>query len=233
MTVNFTTWKGITDGQTYGIPDSEVLDDWADSPNVTSSEITDRDDFDSLSYQGPDPGNDFFPAGSRPVWTVEEGSVSVDDSNSEMRLGQDDMVSTPFDADIDGFVWEFDVEDRGDEIFMTAVFCEDASPSYAGSNEIDNSYYVGAREDDGFFRLDVAVDGDVTNLIEGTYDGGVIKVTRDEDGNWELFEGGESQGTATDTTLSNPETIVCAGRSEVGGDPDANYQYFEAYPSTD
>lgn len=27
MTVNFTTWKGITDGQTYGIPDS-VVDDF-------------------------------------------------------------------------------------------------------------------------------------------------------------------------------------------------------------
>ena len=38
MTVNFTTWKGITDGQTYGIPDREVSrPDDNDSFNTSAS----------------------------------------------------------------------------------------------------------------------------------------------------------------------------------------------------
>ena len=102
MTVNFTTWKGITDGQRYDIPDSEVLDDWADG-QLTSN----RDDFDTTAYQfEPEDEDKFNPVGTRAEWTIDSGSPSV--SENQLQVGSDTEISTglTLDTDVD-MVWEF------------------------------------------------------------------------------------------------------------------------------
>ena len=79
MTVNFTSWKGITDGQTYGIPDTSVSrpeDDESGSNNELGLEFTISQDWANI---------DFRVSANTPLDGGVEEFVLEDSSNNNIK----------------------------------------------------------------------------------------------------------------------------------------------------
>ena len=94
-TVIGTRTEATFEVEVVAIPDSEVLDDWADG-QLTSN----RDDFETTPYQFESDDEDRFnPSGTRPEWIEESGSPSV--SDSKLNIGDGDTAELT-----DGADWE-------------------------------------------------------------------------------------------------------------------------------
>ena len=93
MTVNFTTWKGITDGQTYGIPDSGNLQN---DYNATSFDLNDGDSITSDWVDSE--GDDDATVQGSPIYREDEigGEPAVE------LDGVDEYFDTGIKADTDG-----------------------------------------------------------------------------------------------------------------------------------
>ena len=218
MTVNFTTWKGITDGQTYGIPDSVVLlDDWADN-QLTSN----REDYQTTSFTGSD--STLVEQGasgslSRPEWTVDNGSPSV--SNAELTVNSEDRLRTPLSlTTLDNTTWEFKISDVQNLESNGYVSLVANSTTYRESvQNLQDGYFVFIGDSNLALVEDSA--GSTTSLIEKgespPNEPFVCRVERDASGNWELFIDNVSVGTATDTTHTTSDRISLATATTGGG----------------
>jgi len=216
------------------IPDAEVLDDWADSPTVTSSEITDRDDFNTLSYQGPDPTDRFNPAGSRPDWTVVgDDTPIVDDTDEELRLVDDSRVFTT--QTIEVVTVEMRIEDSFGRGFC-GVFSANTDFTSTGGPDMafDDSYGFDIGGNDLNFGM--VENGEYTQLISGTdspsYPLEIKAEIRDAGSNWEFefWIDDNSQGTETEAkTFSETEYIGLTGRGSDGDTLDLSW--LEVYPT--
>ena len=110
MTVNFTTWKGITDGQTYGIPDSEDLHSRYDfSEEDGSLPVTD------LSENGHDLDNGDYTGVAEDINGVQAGEFDgVDDGVWTSVSTVSEPITVAFVADI-----------NSDDTFQRAVKLQD------------------------------------------------------------------------------------------------------------
>ena len=224
MTVNFTTWKGITDGQTYGIPDPDVYlqDDWGDN------KLTDRDGSGTTTHNGEE-------GVYRPEWTTRSGDNNPTVENEQLTMTGCDAIHTDINLNLDETItWELtnvNVSDSaGDSsdavvVHLWAEQVSDPSDKTDGEfSQLNESYGLVIANTDNNLRLRRSDEnGDVTDIISGqtpenaTFD---ATVTRDSEGNWEVLEDGESKGTGQNTDLSNPDKAVFTAQDDADVDFD-------------
>jgi len=208
------------------IPDSGVLlDDWANSPTVTSSDITDRKNFTVLEFQEDEPEeSDFGPVETRPDWTVHRHTVDVLDG--QLRLdeesGEDGGSIRTSQPEVDGVrEWQFSF-DGFDEMSSSGWNVDLAGEWFGDDETLENGYKVDIRYEgsssEGIRLLRTDEGGSSTQLIgpsnvgdfTGTDD--VVRVLRDSDAEWTLILNGEIVGTETDDTYtSSKETLLSNG----------------------
>lgn len=141
----------------------------------------------------------------RPAWQVESGSVSA--SNGELVIPAGDTTTqnatTPSRMTVGAWSWDFYFASTpGSGGHTKSILCQDVNlTAFGGSN---NCYHFAAvaNGDYAFKRTD---GGTNTSLISASWAADTAtytpKITRTEDGDFELFKNGTSQGTATDTTF--------------------------------
>lgn len=223
---------------------SVVLDDFADDPTVSTTEITDRSTFSELGYEG-DPDGEFTPSGSRPVWADPgwsgvDAMPSIDASN---RLVFDPSVNEVITTPIDvfrghAFVWNVD---RHDDSMAAKFAILDTNEGYDGGLRIqpENGYSVFYSQSGGSnpgTNLSVNVTGGTDRILTsgtGGDDPVEIRVEVDDSGHFEVFEDGESVGTVTDTTFDDTDQEQLAlAHSDEGAEP-VYVDYVEVYPLED
>jgi len=182
------------------IPDSVVLDDWADDQSGFSSAIDSRDEFDTFDYQ-ESYEDKFNPSGSRPNWDVnidDDGNVSVE--GDRVVMGGDSNIQTSTTQTVG--IWEFDFE-------WTAT--------RDGSNDSDRVNFdlviggsenlrVLVRRHNGSIEVRTPTDS-ITWSWDGDTDEHSIKLVSDNEGNYEAFFDGVSQGETTDTTEPDGDNL--------------------------
>jgi len=242
-TIDGTDVTEITvDGDTVftAAPQSQILDDFADSPTVSGSSITNRDDFSTLSYQGPSPGGDFNPSGSRPDWNIEFGGASVDNTADTLTITQADSVLSVANGDFDDNVWEWEMKFNSTNrtSFMVYIHAEGTDPRSSFTTPRfqngDVGYAVRFDSKFDFFQL-VENDGSNFNVLiddanpPGPTTFNTFKVTHESNGDFELFRNGVSVGTANDTshTESQKNYVLFATGNQ---DDDPEIKFFEQYP---
>jgi len=219
----------VTDTPGSDIPDSEVLDDWADGPTVTSSAITDRQTFDSLAYQGPDPTDRFNPVGSRPEWTIDSGSVSI--SSNQLSLSTSAVLNTNSAQNRGLYRASAAVTTTGKGSFNIFTHTDTPSNPTGGNGYAITLSFITSRNTHAarFVRYD---NGSETTLINAD---GVTDTTLstqelivDESGVWTYSIDGSQQGQVTDSThLDKPGISL---NTNVDRD-DAIVDFLEVYPS--
>jgi len=97
--------------------------------------------------------------------------------------------------------------------------------------DTDNFYSAYISGFDDYVRFDKFVTGSITHLIAGSITRNTnwheVKITRDADGNFELFYDGTSKGTTTDTSHSSGDLVIGQLREE--NDEDVYVDDLEVY----
>jgi len=184
-----------------GIPDSEVLDDWADSSTVSTSEITDRQTFDALAYQGPDPSDTFEPVGSRPVWTIHNGSASISSNQLSLSASANLSATSAQNRGVFRANATITTETKGSFYIFTHTDTPSAPTTGNGyAIQISYSSSIGSHLTT-FMRFD---SGTSTNLIQAENQTdttlSVHKLTVDDTDTWTYELDGVELGTVTDAT---------------------------------
>jgi len=184
-------------------------DDWEDNT------ITDRDD--RATTAAANLGANEFAQKFRPEWTAGSGKASA----SEGTLKTPDIAISPevfTPSDFTVGTWEIDfrwmgtVGDYGAGNFRFI---------FQDSDNLWRIYRVDSSNDE--YKLGKVDGGTVTgDVISTTHahdeDWHDWKVTRDSDGNWELFYDGASDGTSTDTFLPDINELRIRGHSSDSAD---------------
>ena len=222
---NFTTWRSLVDGEEISaIPDLGLyLDDWEDD------KLSNRDLFSdtALSPAELEPTQSEFESPIRPEWTVDVGSPQA--TNTQLELDSDSALRADFTENItqNSLTWEFDWNHQdSNSRFIGQMFAETSS-IHTNPRYYETGYFVQIDNQNNRYRLTKDSSGSPSSIItdDGSHsDSGTCKVTRDENGNWELFKDGDSVGTATDTSHTNPEYVAFS--TEDGGTDVDNYRVF-------
>ena len=173
MTVNFTTWKGITDGQTYGIPDTDLL-------HLDATEIN-ANDGDTLS-----------------TWedlSDSERNLSAIGNPTYVNSGIGGKPSVEFDGSNDGFEITDNVSSLSALSFYYVGFNnstdDDGSPLVLRENhDIQFRYRDGF--DDGRTGLNGTADAGVPSLHTFTSTDGESA---------QLYREGNQEDSTTDVDL--------------------------------
>jgi len=136
----------------------------------------------------------------RPEWTIESGSPSVLEGKLVLPAGDvtAQIVSTPctFTTGTWRWRWRFTTTPSAGSLWPWFIF---ESPANRWNWE------AGCLAGYTHYRITKEVDGVTTAVITSTWTPDnaehTTTITRDTDGNWELFLDGISKGTATDTWL--------------------------------
>ena len=203
----FTTWRSLVDGaEIRAIPDAEVYlhDDWGDN------KLQDRDDSGTTTHNGVE-------GVYRPEWGQVDGRdlPSVDDE--KLVKQSEEALQTDVNINLDETVtWEFngvDLTDAGEDgdnsrVAYWHLFSETLDLS---ADDLKQSYLIRISGDINVELEEVDSNGDTTAIITGKeldteiYD---LKVERSPSGEWEIFVDDESQGTATDTSHTDPQYVA-------------------------
>ena len=197
---------GLMSTRVDAIPDSDVYlqDDWGDN------KLTDRDDSGTTTHNGVE-------GVYRPEWTAPSGFSTANAENEQLEISDGEAVSTNINLNLDETVtWEFSVDyssggtDSG-RATSIALYSESLKYDDSAGFRPNTSYVFWGGRDVDFRISEIDDNGNVTDLISGLtpsdelFD---VKVTRQPNGEWELFIDDSSQGSDTDTTHTNPEHCV-------------------------
>ena len=198
------------------IPDSEVLDDWADG-QLTSE----RDDFETTPYQfESDDDEKFVPTGTRPEWNIEAGNPTVSGNN----LIVDD--STVLSIDLDNIsneskVWEFRAKTTTSSGAINFLFWYQDSGNFCRVQLANVDRIVLDIFENGSRVVEIIADIDPSTER-------LVRVERDTAGDttWTLIIDGEVQGS--EQTDFEPETIEQRIDNSGDGEGEVNsYSRFE------
>ena len=219
--MSFDRWRSLVDGAEIDvgpdIPDSEVYlhDDWGDN------KLQDREDSGTTTHNGVE-------GVYRPEWETPSGRSTPTVDDEELQIRGDDAIYTSINLNLDEEItWEWT------NVFITGG-TTDRTGAHLWTEQIDeisedrfhDSYYLSLQEGFDLRLRHVDSSGDVTNLIEGPdvdegrYD---LRVTRSPSGEFEFFVDDTPEGTATDTSLTDPQYIAFAGED----DPDTRGDFDE------
>jgi len=206
MTIDFTTWKGITDGQTYGIPDNQVYlhDDFG------GGEPPDREDSAEFEYEEE---TAFY----RPDWTVEQGSVSGWDGSVTID-DEDTVIGHPINLDLSQTVrWFWEVSNV-DGRFSTGLFYETESVSENSLTSYSDGYLVrNFGDNDTFGIVEIGPNGETTSVADADSEGidsGFYGVERDSSGEWELFVTTDDLDDPRDELFISDNSVATASNTE-------------------
>ena len=197
------------------IPDADIYlhDDWGDN------KLQDREDSGTTTHNGVE-------GVYRPEWTIRDNEPTVSDEKLTITGG--DGITANINVNLDETVTaeinDFDLSGQGDSSSDYSVYHIWAEQTTdASSAFLDESYAVqmkggGAGSDLRLVEVDGS--GNINTLIDSGQQPttGNIEVTRQPDGTWELFIDDESQGTATDTSHTNPQVTAFLGRDGANDD---------------
>jgi|GEM_PF-2883123 len=189
------------------------------------------DDFEDNVYSGrTQPGKWGFVNIDRFEWTLVAGAASV--TGGVLTLTADagvNMTLTTPETKAEG-VWEFRVKASTNtvgKVVTLGFFGETVATS--GDIDLANGYQVQINGGGGF-RLQEVTASSRTNIIDTLWtpdtNWHTVKITRDSDGNFELFLDGTSLGTVQDTTWT-----ACNGMQlsvSLGGD-DWQVEWMKGY----
>jgi len=172
-----------------------IGDDWSDNKLTNRDKTVERaPTFDKIfSYFRPEWTVDDSPSGL--TITVENRRVKFSKSGSESGTGYI-RISSSFT--IGAWEWKYQYSTLG------------STPGYDGFKFMmvdgSNSYYMGLAGETGYGDLRKVVGGTDSiildcSLVQDT-DEHLVKVTRDSDGNFEVFQDGVSKGTVTDIDIT-------------------------------
>jgi len=197
------------------IPDPDVYldDDWGDN------RLTDREDSGTTTY------NDVEGV-YRPEWTnTITGFSNPTAADGKIICEDDEGVTTPINLNLDETIeWLFNDVDMseagtgGTDGFHVCLFAEQNSDTTNAT--LEQGYHVYFNRGTADVRL-VYMDenGDRTDIIQSGQafdDVQSWRVTRQPNGEWELFDNSDdSQGTETDTQSTNPQYAAVIGRDGV------------------
>ena len=183
------------------IPDSDVYlhDDWGDN------KLQNRDGSGTTTYNGVE-------GVYRPEWVIIDNEPTVENERVVVEVGGGIQTSINLNLD-ETITWEWvDIDpsnsgSSGSDWISTYCF----SNNTIEVPETPESYYLRVRPDDAaeIQLREVDSGGSSTIIISGSgLDGPShdITVTRSSDGEWELFIDGVSEGTATETSHTNPNS---------------------------
>lgn len=192
------------------------LDDWQDGV------FTNRDDFNTTSYQGSEPGSSSHSVGARPEWDVVNG-MSINGSNQMTIDATDDGYFSYLNGSLSSldnltweiiYAWDGNPGTSGDNISLTRNLTSFTDGFEGGYEEgyVNNFFQNGDRllsrvDNGGFTRLIETAVGNDTNQH-------TLTTTRDGSGNWELLHDGSSLGTTSDSTYTTSD-----GGGVVGDSP--------------
>jgi len=217
--VDFTggTWRSLIDGlEVSDIPDAYLKDDFGDNPD----ELTEREGGGTTTYNGVE-------GVYRPEWQQFESESLPKVENERLQVERDEYMLTPININLDEpTTWEFDdVQHLGSgarqcnvTLFAETDTMVTGDETFSGA--LDNGYFLRITEESEneisvrLQRLD-GTPSDAVILI----DGGLVStpvdiaVSRDENGNWELFYDEDSQSDpVTDTTYEDVQFVSIGGR---------------------
>lgn len=203
------------------IPDSEVYlhDDWGDN------KLTNRDDSGTTTYNGVE-------GVYRPEWTTDGGSPNA--TGGALQWGDGDLLRADLNLDFSSEItWTFEnwrVDSTGSGADTCVCNLTANQTDATTGDEYIGGYHEGyilvyARSGDSLQTLELLeMDsaGGSSHLVDASgssdYSAGVpISVTRSPSGEWELLIGGNSQGTASDTSHTSVSHMGFFGRDSRGG----------------
>ena len=200
------------------IPDSDVYlhDDWGDNQL-----FSDREDGGTTTHNGV---TGYY----RPEWTEGQSGASVSNEALELSSGES-VYFTDIGADLDETLtleWELnDVSGftSGTHQHGITILGDDIDPSQDVFHP-NEGYVVKVIGNPDRVRVSRSQNyANDTVLISEEFDHGNlndIRVTRDSDGNFELFINGNSQGTAQDTTYDTQSEVSIGAKN--GGTTETN-----------
>lgn len=227
---------GVGTGTGFAVvtPDSLLLDDWADG-NLTSN----REDFDTLEYEGPDPTGRFMPVGERPEWQAAGGRSLPSVSNNRLAVADGEGVA--YEAFPNGYNLFENSLNCGFVYYQNTTTswhfispCLAAVTNSTGDREFEDSYSFRIREQDGecVFRAlqNDSVTSDTINFPDLS-DGDHVIVEASPMGDEILFEGYHN-GTFIDSIVDDTwEEVFWVGVTSRDADSGViDIDAYEIYP---
>lgn len=201
---------GVVGGGGDAIPDSDVYlhDDWGDN------KLQNRGGSRTTTYNG-------VQGVYRPEWTIDDGSPTA--INQALQVVAGDGLYAGINLNFsETITWSWtDVDFNGSSEQTLGLFGENAGiPISAFYNGVYPGYaaVLGSRDRIRLVRIDDN-NNNGSVLTENTLSsttGVNISVTRDSNGNWEVFENGSSLNTASDSTYTTANYISFSSRSSGG-----------------
>jgi hypothetical protein len=183
------------------------LDDWSDNKLSSRASFSDK----SLSPKSLEPSSSSFSSPSRPEWTREQGSNGINVQNERLKLDGSSIHHLYYTSNaVNKGSWEISFtsnSNRGssENVSVLSVLDQDPTNWDANSGVPDNGYIIEIR-DGSRYALVLRQNGFSSEIINGSWDNDTnqhtARVTRDNNGNWQLFYDGKSVGKATDNTFT-------------------------------
>jgi len=192
------------------IPDEEIYlhDDWEDN------KLTNRDDGGTVTYNG-------VTGVYRPDWSTISGESTPSVTNGELVLTGGDAIVTGINLpDLTNYTitWEYTI-DRSNSGTGAAdqanvhLFAEQNSS--LTNRKLHSSYVMthrGSQDEDRLQEIDGSGTGSDLIIASNPSDIVSYRITRSPSGEWEIYQNDVSQGTATDTSHTNPTDVGLTGR---------------------
>jgi hypothetical protein len=218
------------DGQVVFVASTEAVfvDDWADG-NLFSN----RTSFDTLAYTGPDPFGRFVPVGRFP-WETPSGESASSLSGNELLIQTDEVAQndatldmttgkTVWEAEIDftnggtggrravtwNLAYDSQVFDSGDSKPVVDSYCLKMAPGvFIGFNHFDSN---GNRNQPAFKS---------TNFTNDVH---VMRIEREANGDFTVFDDGDVVFTFNDTSLTSTSFTGFSGQDGDVGNVTVDY----------
>lgn len=185
-----------------------IEDDWNDNA------VTNRTNASKGYYYNYHTGGsgDLLKGVYRPRWIAETGSISA--SNGKLQLGTDALAVTPSDITVGTFQVNFTLSNSGT---LGTHGCDWLRID--GNNRYSSTY-----DGNQGYALDKVVNGSGTELLTASYSQTETqredRMTRNSYGNIETFTDGSSNGTTTDTDITESNQIGLGGSYNASMDHD-------------
>ena len=190
------------------IPDSDVYlhDDWGDN------KLQDRDDSGETTHNGEE-------GIYRPEWrtVADQDLPSVSDERVTLTGGE--AMITDINLNLNETItWDLndisDLSGSGADLVYFGMWNE--TEDLDSSERPKDGYALFVRDDNWIFQRieDDGTNVDLINTSSAPGDDTDATITRDPSGEWEFFIDGNSQGTETDTTYTDPQYVTFSGRGD-------------------
>lgn len=155
----------------------------------------------------------------RPEWTAENGSPGADNGSLALPAGDTTMQMVSLASTFVTGEWVFDQWFSTSPSTNATAWTLFSQSKTISRNRLIPGYFIALLNgsDFNFYKEDSS--NTTTKLIDASRSSGettqaTFRTTRDNNGNWEIFEDGTSNGTATDTTYTSGKWTAIGNNSD-------------------